>query len=125
MNDPTKWTEIERDYKIVSGDIASSVKRGRLPILMLDANNKIKGFTVLTPTSTLWDLYIENSEDLTIFLSLLQAYKQPREINDDENWVYFWISNEGSKQASDIVLQTLPGATICEQYDYLEGSTSE
>lgn len=124
--DPSKWTEMEKDYKIVSGEIASSVKRGGLPILMLDANKKIKGFTVLMPTSgTLCDLYIENSEDLAIFLNLLQTYRESRQANDNEDWIHFWISNEGCRRMSDFVLQTLPGAVICEQFDYLEGNTSE
>lgn len=126
VHDPSRWTEMEQTYKIMPGDLALSVKRGRLPILMLDANQQVKGFTVLTPTSgTLWDLYIENPEDFTIFLSLLQTYRKPKDTNDDEDWVQFWIANAGSKQMSDIVLQTLPGAVMCEQYDYLEGSTSE
>ena len=104
VHDPSKWAELERDYKILAGDIALSAKRGRLPVLMLDANQQIKGFTVFTPTSgTLWDLYIENPDDLATFLNLPQVYKQPRQPNEDEDWVQFWISNAGSKQVTDLV----------------------
>ena len=124
VNDPGRWTELEKEYKIMPGEIALSVQRGRLPVLMLDANQRVKGFTVMTPTSgTLWDLYIENSEDLAIFMNLLQVYRMPPEADDDGEWNHFWIANEGCKQMGDIVLQTLPGAAICEKYDYLEGST--
>jgi len=126
VHDPSKWDEMERDYKIIPGTIVLWIKEGRLPIVMLDTGGRIKGFTVFNPTSgTIRDLYLENHDDLTTFLSMLQTYRKSEDPNDNDGWTHFWLSNGGSKQMSDIIMQTLSGTVMCEKYDYLEGSTSE
>ena len=119
--DPDQWPILEDKYGLRKGRIRLFTASGSLPVLLVDPNGQTRGFVLFLPSVLrLSSLVIENTEDLLPFLGLLQDLKAA---NANPEWVHFWIDT--GKKYSDIVLSSIPNATLCEQFDYLEGSTAE
>jgi GNAT superfamily N-acetyltransferase len=119
--DPEQWPILEDKYGLIKGRIQFLFPCGILPVLLIDSNGQARGFVIFSPTDfKLLNLVVDSSEDLMSFLSLLQDLKAP---DANPEWVHFWIDT--GKKYSEIALSSVPGAIASEQYDILEGSTSE
>ena len=121
LEDPRVWTEAEELFKLRRGLIRVVYSNGFLPVMLKDADGAVRGFTMFSRTLLrLYCLVIYTAEELLSFLSLLQDGKAP-EANVE--WMHLWIDR--GEEYLKLVLSTIPGAVICEQHDYLEGSTSD
>ena len=89
--------------------------------MLLDSNGQTRGFAIFSPSDfRLLSLVVDTSEDLMSLIGLLQHLKT---VGADPEWIHFWIDT--GKKYADIVLSSIPGAVVSEQFDYLVGSTSE
>lgn len=119
--DPQQWSSLEDKYGLRKGIAKLGAFSGSLPVLLVDSNGQARGVTIFSPSDfTLTSLVVDNSDDLLSFLVLLQGLRTVQAVPE---WIYFWVNT--GKKYSDIVLSSIPGAVVSEQFDYLVGSTSE
>ena len=103
------------------GSIRSFFSYETLPVLLMDSAGQEHGFALFSPsTFRMTNLVIDSPDNLLHFIDLLQDLKMP---DANPEWMHIWIS--AGKQHCDIVLSTIPGAVLCEQFDHLVGSTSD
>lgn len=126
--DASHWAELENVAGIMSGEITSLMKIGAIPLVLYDPDKSVRAFAMYDSTSGFTsDLYVKDAETTRIFLKLIHDYKQPvskgENVHDDRTRL--WIPYKNSIRVSNLVMETIPGAAITEEYDYLEGSTTE
>ena len=121
VNDPEQWPILEEKYGLIKGRARFFFPSGIVPVLLLDANGQTRGFTIFSPSDfRLLSPIVDSSEDLMVFLDLLQDLKTADETS---GWMHFWVDR--GEEYARAILSYIPGAVLCEQYDMLEGSTSE
>jgi ribosomal protein S18 acetylase RimI-like enzyme len=120
VHDSDQWPLLEDKYGLRRGRIRTFSVGGSLPILLVDSSGQTHGFVIFSPISfVLSSLVVDNSDNLLFFLGLLQDLKAS---TTNPEWIHFFTDT--GKKYSEIVLSSLPGAVVCEQFDMLQGSTS-
>ena len=125
--DAASWPELEIICGIFPGEIAGWAKMGSIPLALFDIDRHVQAFAIYDPTSGfICSLYFQDPETLQVFMKLLYGYIQSvQSMHADDTLLRLWIPNKNSRQTSELIVKTIPGATAAEEYDYLEGSTME